>query len=173
MVAIPLCQRALIAIHLPHRIYEKIKVRWTYLYRAVDKEGKTVDFLLRAKRDVAATKAVFRRAFKSQGRLPRAITLDSYQASHWAAREILGEHRRGKRTKIRSSKYLTNLIERDHRSIKFRLGAMLGLKRFQRASITIAGIELMHRIRKCQFKLGKLCIKDNRAPEIWNAVLAA
>jgi len=50
---------------------------------------------------------------------------------------------------------------------------MLGLKRFQRASITIAGIELIHRIRKGQFKLGKLCIEDNRAPEIWNAVLAA
>ena len=64
-----------------------------------------------------------------------------------------------------------NLIEQDHRSIKLRLGPMR--KRFQRASITIAGIELMHRIRKGQFKLGKLCIKDNRAPEIWNAVLAA
>jgi transposase-like protein len=153
--------------------YVKIKGRWTYLYRAVDKEGKTVDFLLRAKRDVAAAKAFFRRAFKRQGRLPRAITLDGYQASHRAAREILGEHRRGKRTQIRSSKYLNNLIEQDHRSIKLRLGPMLGLKRFQRASITIAGIELMHRIRKGQFKLGKLCIKDNRAPEIWNAVLAA
>ena len=70
--------------------YVKIKGRWTYLYRAVDKEGKTVDFLLRAKRDVAAAKAFFRRAFKSQGRLPRAITLDGYQASHRAAREILG-----------------------------------------------------------------------------------
>ena len=55
--------------------YVKIKGRWTYLYRAVDKEGKTVDFLLRAKRDVAAAKAFFRRAFKSQGRLPRAIRL--------------------------------------------------------------------------------------------------
>ena len=66
-----------------------------------------------------------------------------------------------------------NLIVQDHRSIKLRLGPMLGLKRFQRASITIAGIELIHRIRKGQFKLGKLCIKDNRAPEIWNAVLAA
>jgi hypothetical protein len=64
-------------------------------------------------------------------------------------------------------------VEQDHRSIKLRLGPMLGLKHFQRASITIAGIELMHRIRKGQFKLGKLCIKDNRAPEIWNAVLAA
>ena len=59
--------------------YVKIKGRWTYLYRAVDKEGKTVDFLFRAKRDVAAAKAFFRRAFKSQGRLPRAITLDGYQ----------------------------------------------------------------------------------------------
>jgi transposase-like protein len=53
----------------------KIKGRWTYLYRAVDKQGKTVDFLLRAKRDVAAAKAFFRRAFKSQGRLPRAILM--------------------------------------------------------------------------------------------------
>ena len=61
--------------------YVKIKGCWTYLYRAVDKEGKTVDFLLRAKRDVAAAKAFFRRAFKSQGRLPRAITLDGYQAA--------------------------------------------------------------------------------------------
>ena len=66
--------------------YVKIKGRWTYLYRAVDKEGKTVDFLLRAKRDVAAAKVFFRRAFKSQGRLPRAITLDGYQAFHRAAR---------------------------------------------------------------------------------------
>jgi len=67
--------------------YVKIKGKWTYLYRAVDKQGKTVDFLLRAKRDVAAAKAFFRRAFKSQGRLPQKITLDGYQASHRAARE--------------------------------------------------------------------------------------
>ena len=78
-----------------------------------------------------------------------------------------------KNTKLRSSKYLNNLIEQDHWAIKLRLGPMLGLKHFQRASITIAGIELMHRIRKGQFKVGKLCIKANRAPEIWNAVLAA
>ena len=76
--------------------YVKIKGKWTYLYRAVDKQGKKVDFLLRAKRDVAAAKAFFRRAFKSQGRLPQKITLDGYQASHRAAREILGEHQRGK-----------------------------------------------------------------------------
>jgi transposase-like protein len=140
--------------------YVKIKGRWTGLYRAIDKHGKTVDFLLRAKRDVAAAKAFFRRAFKNQGRLPHNITLDGYQASHRAAREILDEHHRGKRTKIRSSKYLNNLIEQDHRSIKLRLGPVLGLKRFRCASITIAGIELMHRIKKGQFKLGQLRIKD-------------
>ncbi|VFU16661.1 transposase (fragment) (plasmid) [Methylocella tundrae] len=78
-------------------------------------------------------------------------------------REFLGEHQRGKRTKIRSSKYLNNLIERDHRSIKTRLGPMLGLKRFRSASITISGIELMRRIKKGQFTLGALRNKDNRA----------
>jgi transposase-like protein len=153
--------------------YVKIKGRWTYLYRAVDKQGKTVDFLLRAKRDVAAAKAFFRRAFKSQGRLPQKITLDGYQASHRAAGEFLEQHEGGARTTIRSSKYLNNLIEQDHRSVKLRLGPMLGFKLFRRASITIAGIELMHRIRKGQFRLGKLRIKGNLAPEIWNAVLAA
>lgn len=50
---------------------------------------------------------------------------------------------------------------------------MLGLKRFRTASITIAGIELVHRIRKGRFKLGALRIKDTRAPEIWNTALVA
>src|SRR5579883_2360875 len=85
----------------------------------------------------------------------------------------LEQHQGGARTTIRSSKYLNNLIEQDHRSVKLRVAPMLGLKRFRNASITIAGIELMHRIRKGQFRLGRLRIKDNRAPEIWNAVLAA
>jgi len=119
--------------------YVKIKGRWTYLYRAVDKEGKTVDFLLRAKRDVAAANAFFRRAFKSQSRLPQKITLDGYQASHRAAREFLEQHQGCARTTIRSSKYLNNLIEQDYRSIKLRLGPMLGFKGFRNASITIAG----------------------------------
>ncbi len=153
--------------------YVKIKGRWTHLYRAVDKEGKTVDFLLRAKRDVAAAKAFFRRAFGRQERLPHKITLDGYQASHRAAKEVLGEHPRGNQCEIRSSKYLNNLIEQDHRSINGRLGPMLGLKHFRRAAAMIAGIELIHRIRKGQFKLGKLRVKSKTAPEIWNTVLAA
>ena len=146
--------------------YVKIKGRWTYLYRAVDKEGKTVDFLLRAKRDVAAAKAFFRRAFSAQGRLPHKITLDGYQASHRAAKEALGEHPEGNQCEIRSSKYL-------NRGQMKRLGPMLGFRHFRRAATTIAGIELMHRIRKGQFKLGKLRVKNKTASEIWNAVLAA
>ena len=153
--------------------YVKIRGRWTYLYRAVDKEGNTVDFLLRAKRDVAAAKAFFRRALQRQGQLPHKITLDGYQASHRGAAEALSEHPEGNQCKIRSSKYVNNLIEQDHRSIKLRLGPMLGLKHFRRAATTIAGIELMHRIRKGQFKLDKLRVKHKTAPEIWNAVLAA
>lgn len=57
--------------------------------------------------------------------------------------------------------------------LTLRLRPMLGFKRFRRASITIAGIELVHRIRKGQFELGKLRVKDETAPEIWTAVLAA
>jgi len=117
--------------------YVKIKGRWTYLYRAVDKEGKTVDFLLRAKRDVAAAKAFFRRAFRGEGKLPDKITLDGYQASHRAAHEVLDEHPAGTQCEIRSSKYLNNLIEQDHRSIKLRLGPMLGFKHFRRAATTM------------------------------------
>ena len=133
----------------------------------------TVDFLLRAKPDVAAAKAFFRLAFRRQGRLPLKITFDGYQASHRAAKEALDEHPEGNQCKIRSSKYLNNLIEQDHRSVKLRLGPMLGLKHFRQAATTIAGIELMHRIRKGQFKLGRLGTKGNTAPKIWNAVLAA
>jgi hypothetical protein len=66
-----------------------------------------------------------------------------------------------------------NLIEQDHRSIKLRLSPMLGFKRFRHAAITIAGVELMHRIRKGQFALSKVRADGKTAPEIWNAVLAA
>jgi transposase-like protein len=116
----------------------------------------------------------FARLSGSRAGLPHKITLDGYQASHRAAKEALGEHPKANQCKIRSSKYLNNLIEQDHRSIKLRLGPMLGLKHFRRAATTIAGIELMHRIRKSQFKLGQLRrVKNKTAPEIWNAVLAA
>ncbi len=68
--------------------YVKIRGNWVYLDRAVDRDGKTVDFGLSAKRDVAAAKAFFKKAIKSQGRAPHTITLDGYAASHRAVREM-------------------------------------------------------------------------------------
>ena len=76
-------------------------------------------------------------------------------------------------TKLRSSKYLNNLIEQDHRGVKLRIGPMLGFKRFRTAKVTIAGIELLRRIHKGQFSLGGLRLKDRSAPAVWSAVLAA
>jgi transposase-like protein len=75
-------------------------------------------------------------------------------------------------TKVRSSKYLNNLIEQDHRNIKSRTSVMLGFKRFRSAAITISGIELMHRICKGQFDLCALGLMDTAAPYIWSAVLS-
>jgi len=76
-------------------------------------------------------------------------------------------------TKLRSSKYLNNLIEQDHRGVKLRIGPMLGFKWFRTAAVTIAGIELLRRIHKGQFNLGRLRLKDRSTPAVWNAVLAA
>jgi transposase-like protein len=153
--------------------YIKMRGVWTYLYRAVDREGKTVDFRLSARRDVTAAKLFFRKALKTQKRPPRVITLDGYAASHRAVRELPEENEIWNNTKLRSSKYLNNIIEQDHRGVKARIGPMLGFKRFRRAKITIAGIELLHRIRKNQFDLSKLQIQAETASTMWNAALAA
>ena len=74
---------------------------------------------------------------------------------------------------VRSSKYLNNLIEQDHRRIKQRLRPMLGLKRFETAEVVISGIELAEKIKKGQFKIGKLSRCRATLPEIWQAALAS
>ncbi|WP_245610774.1 IS6 family transposase [Xenophilus azovorans] len=153
--------------------YVKIRGKWTYLYRAVDREGQTVDFRLSANRDVKAAKAFFRKALQTQGRPPLSITLDGYVASHRAVRELPAQSPRWQGTRLRSSRYLNNMVEQDHRGVKSRIKPMLGFKVFDRAAVTIAGVELLHRIRKGQFNLCRLHLKGHAAPAIWNAVLSA
>jgi transposase-like protein len=101
------------------------------------------------------------------------ITLDAYAASHRAVRELKSEGRLPKRVRVRSSKYLNNMIEHDHRRIKQRIRPMLGFKRFDRAAVTISGIELVQKIQKHQFKISRLGGRSAPMPELWNAVLAA
>jgi transposase-like protein len=152
--------------------YIKVKGRWTYLYRAVDKQGRTVDFLLSERRDVAAAKRFFSEAMKKHG-TPRVITLDAYAASHRAITELQSAGTITRRVRVRSSKYLNNLVEQDHRRIQQRIRPMLGFERLETAAITITGIELAEKIRKQQFKLGFLPGRPVSAPDIWAAVLAA
>ena len=144
-----------------------------YLYRTVDRNGKMVDFCLSRKRNVAAAKAFLRKAIRSQAMAPTSITLDGYAASHRAVRELQEQGEVPKTAKLRSFKYLNNVIEQDHRNIKLRLGPMLGFKQFKSATITIAGIELMHRIRKGQFALSRLDVQGQIAPAVWESALAA
>ena len=161
------------------RYAPEFEKRWRRFARAVGRSwrvgraGRTVDFRLSPRRDVAAAKAFFRKAIKSQQRCPRTIALDGYAASHRAVRELKADCSLPEETKLRSSKYLNNLIEQDHRGVKQRIAVMLGFKEFRSAAITIAGIELLHRIRKGQFGLGRLGVQGQPASEVCNAVLDA
>jgi putative transposase len=91
----------------------KVRGKWVYLYRAVDKAGKTMDFYLSHRRDVNAAKVFLRKAMKGQ-RVPTKVTLDAYAASHRAVADLKNSGELPKRVRVRSSKYLNNLVDQDH-----------------------------------------------------------
>jgi len=128
--------------------YIKVKGVWKYLYRAVDKQGRTVDFLLTAKRDVAAAKRFFDKAMGANGN-PGRVAKDKSGANKAAIDAINA----GLDVPIlvRQVKYLNNIVEQDHRAIKRVTRPMLNFKSFRSAGSVLAGIELMHMIRKGQF----------------------
>ena len=134
--------------------YVRVSGRWMYLYRAVDERGYTVASHLSRTRDMRAAKTFFRKALKQHGQ-PRTITLDGFEPSHSALRRMGMRNEFNSRfenpVRIRSSQYLNNIVEQDHRRIKFRLQPMLGFKSFYNARRVIAGIELMQMIHKGQF----------------------
>jgi putative transposase len=125
----------------------RVNGKWQYLYRAVDRLGHTVDFLLTARRDHAAARRFFERAIGLHA-IPEKITIDKSGANTAAVHSIIADS--SVEIALRQSKYLNNLVEQDHRAIKRRTQPMLGFKQFHSATKLIAGIETMHMIKKGQ-----------------------
>jgi putative transposase len=122
------------------------------LYRAVDKHGETIDFLLTEQRDEHAAKKFLIKAIRRHGGVPEKITIDGSAANEAAIKSYNEEH--GAAIEIRKVKYLNNIIEQDHRGVKRVTRPMLGFKSFDAAQSTLTGIELMHMLRKGQLAGG-------------------
>jgi len=152
--------------------YIKLKGKWHYLYRAVDKQGRTVDFLLSKHRDKVAAIRFFRKAIGNH-QAPEKITLDGYEATHRAVAELKSEGVLPTQTEVRTSKYLNNVIEQDHRRIKQRYYPMLGFKKFRNATVTLGGIELAAMLKKEQFDTSAIIQPGITILQIWEAVLGA
>ena len=131
--------------------YVRVAGAWTYLYRGVDSNGDTLDFLLRATRDRKAAIAFFRKTLGAAHTTPpRVVTVDKNPAYPVAFEAVRHEGLVRPRSNLRQCKYLNNIIEQDHRFIKRRTRPMLGFKRFTTAWRTLRGIEIMHALRKGQ-----------------------
>jgi transposase-like protein len=129
--------------------YIKVRGQWKYLYRAVDKVGDTVDFLLTAKRDKAAALRYLRQAIAHNG-VPLKVTIDR-SGSSTAALEAYNADAESL-IEIRRCRYLNSIVEQDHRFVKQKMRAALGFQSFCTARATIMGIELVHMIRKGQVR---------------------
>ncbi len=114
--------------------YIKVKGQWKYLYRAVDKHGNTIDFLLAAHRDKKAALRFFKKAVGQHG-LPEKITIDKSGANA-AAIEALKEEA-GQEIEMRQIKYLNNIVEQNHRAVKRVVRPMLVFKSFRSARTTL------------------------------------
>ena len=133
--------------------YIKVAGTWTYLYRAVDSVGDTIDFMLSPKRDLTAARLFLRLALSgADGVRPRVINVDGHPAYARAIAELKHTGELGRRCSCRPSPYLNNVIEQDHRFIKKRIAASLGFRSAEGAWRTIEGYEAMHLIRKGQIR---------------------
>jgi transposase-like protein len=144
------------------------------LYRAVDRAGKSVASLLCSDRCMESAQASFRAAVSQEAvPWPEKINVDGNSAPHRGLRLLATEDRRWQNVEVRARHYLNNVVERDHRAIKQRCAPMLGLKSFRSAAITLAGVELAHRVRKQQYSLPKgMKGRAGSLKEWWDAALA-
>ena len=133
--------------------YVRVKGRWTYLYRAVDSRGQTIDFLLAARRDTAAAKRFFRKAIaQPHVANPRTLTVDKNPSYPRAVADMKSDGQLSRRTCLRQCKYLNNIVEQDHRRIKRLVRPGLGFGSFHTAWRTLAGFETMALLRKGQLR---------------------
>ena len=131
--------------------YIKVKGKWKYFYRAVDSNGETIDFMLSAKRNRTAAKRFFKKALSSyHNQIPKVITVDKNPAYPPAIGKLKNEKNLFKNVEIRQVRYLNNIIEQEHRSIKRIVNQMLGFQSFRSANKTLKGIEAMNMIKKGQ-----------------------
>jgi transposase, IS6 family len=131
--------------------YVRVKGKWVYLYRAVDSDGATIDFLLSAKRDAAAAERFLTKALGGENHpTPRVINTDKYAAYPPAIVQLKAEEALEENCQHRSVQYLNNVLEQDHRAIKRRIRASQHFRSFWGAWRTIAGYEAIHMIRKGQ-----------------------
>jgi len=133
--------------------YIKVKGRWTYYYRAVDRHGKTLDFMLSERRASKAARRFFKQAIETND-LPDKVVIDKSGANlaglQWT-NVMLKFANDSKLIKILQVKYLNNIVEQDHRFIKKLTRPMMGFKSFHSASATLQGVEIAHMVRKHQF----------------------
>ncbi len=133
--------------------YIEVKGEWKYLYRAVDSEGNTLDFMLSAKRDTRAAERFFRKALKStHNSEPRVINVDKNAAYPPAINELKADQTLPKTTELRRVKYLNNIVEHDHRALKRLVNPGMGFGSFNTARRTLRGYEAMNMIRKGQIQ---------------------
>jgi transposase-like protein len=133
--------------------YIKVGKSCKYLYRAVDKDGQTIKFMLSAKRDVSAAKRFFKKMMRAEHRrLPFSISVDKNAACLEAFSASQEERVVPKDCQLRRVKYLNNVIEQDHRFVKKKVRASQCFKSFHTAERTLEGIEAMNMIRKGQVK---------------------
>ena len=129
--------------------YIKVGGKDRYLYRALDKQGNTVDFLLTKRRMKGSAQKFLNKAIGNNGK-PRLINIDKSGANTQAIRIVNQYSLTFKKIRIRRVKYLNNIVEQDHRTIKRRIVITTGFKEFESAQRTLAGIEIINIIRKNQ-----------------------